>query len=87
VRYRIEFVSSAQRDLLRLPKADRQRIAPRIDVLADDPRPTGCAKLSGLANLWRLRVGAYRVIYSIEDAALLLTITRVSHRRDAYRGL
>lgn len=84
--YRVEFVSSAEREFLRLPRTHRQRIGTRIDALATDPRPPGCLKMSGQKNLWRIRVGDYRVIYSIEDAPLIVTITKVAHRRESYRG-
>ena len=83
--YRIEWVVSAEREFLRLPKAERRRIGERVEALAEKPRPAGCVKLSGVANLWRIRVGDYRVIYAIHDAVEVLTITRVGHRRDVYR--
>lgn len=83
--YRIEWVVSAEREFLRLPKPERRRIAVRVEALADKPRPAGCVKLSGAANLWRIRVGDYRVIYAIHDAVEVLTVTRVGHRRDVYR--
>ena len=85
--YRVEFTSSAQREFLRLPKADRQRVGQRIDALADNPRPAGCVKLAGASMLWRIRCGDYRVVYAIEDATLIVAITRVAHRRQVYRGL
>ncbi len=85
--YRIEFTSSAQREYLRLPKSDRQRIGQRVESLADNPRPAGCVKLAGATNLWRIRCGDYRVIYAIEDAALILAVVKVGHRREVYRGL
>jgi mRNA interferase RelE/StbE len=85
--YRVEFTSSAQREFLRLAKADQQRVGRRIDALRDNPRPAGCVKLAGASNLWRLRSGDYRVVYAIEDAALIVAITRVAHRRHVYRGL
>lgn len=85
--YRVEFTSSARREYLRLPKPDKQRIGRHIDALADNPRPVACVKLAGMANLWRIRCGNYRVIYAIEDAALIVTVAKVGHRRDVYRGL
>jgi mRNA interferase RelE/StbE len=85
VKYRVEFLSSAEKEFLRLPMIERSRIGTRIDALAETPRPTGCIKLSGHKNLWRIRVGAYRVIYSIEDQMMIVAITRVAHRRESYR--
>ncbi len=84
--YRVEFTSSAEREFLRLPKADRERVGQRIDLLANNPRPPGCIKLAGATNLWRIRCGTYRVVYAIEDAALIVVVGRVGHRRGVYRG-
>ena len=85
--YRVEFLSSARRELLGLPQAVRVRIGARIDALADNPRPPGALKLSGSANLWRIRIGQYRVIYAIEEVPKVVAIVRVAHRRESYRGL
>jgi mRNA interferase RelE/StbE len=65
-------------------KRDRQRIVHRIELLADDPRPHGCRKLSG-RNRYRLRQGRYRILYSIEQARLLVFVVRVGDRKDVYR--
>jgi mRNA interferase RelE/StbE len=85
--YRVEFVSSARREFLALPRALRIRIGARIDRLADNPRPPGARKLTGEENLWRIRIGQYRVIYAIEDVPKIVAIVRVAHRRESYRGL
>ena len=85
--YRVEFLSSAQKEFLRLPKAERQRVGQRIESLADNPRPSGSSKLHGTQNLWRIRCGDYRVIYAIEDAALVVAVTKIGHRREVYRGM
>ena len=85
--YRVEFLSSAEREFLRLPKPDRERVGARIQALTDNPRPPGCLKMSGHGNLWRIRVGVYRVIYAIEDQPMIVAITKVAHRRESYRGL
>jgi mRNA interferase RelE/StbE len=61
-----------------------QRIFPKIEALAIQPRPTGCRKLRGENRLWRIRVGDYRVVYSVDDAKRLIDITAVRHRRDVY---
>jgi mRNA-degrading endonuclease RelE of RelBE toxin-antitoxin system len=53
--------------------------------LAEVPRPPGCKKLIGFKDLWRIRIGTYRVIYSVSDVVQLVRIERVSHRKDAYR--
>ena len=85
-RYRIQILPSAARDLARLPRRDRERITAKIDGLATDPHPPGSKKLQGQANRWRIRVGDYRVIYDIDAGVLVLTVVKVGHRRDVYRG-
>ena len=66
-------------------RENRQRIVTRIRSLAHDPRPFGSEKLSGRGDLYRVRVGRYRVVYSIGDAELIVLIVRVGHRKDVYR--
>ena len=66
-------------------KDDRQRIVTRIRSLARDPRPFGSEKLSGRGDLYRLRVGRYRIVYSVGDAELVVLIVRVGHRKSVYR--
>ncbi|MBI5211697.1 MAG: type II toxin-antitoxin system RelE/ParE family toxin [Elusimicrobia bacterium] len=83
--YRIEFVPSAARAFTKLEQSVRERIIPRIDALAVDPRPHGAEKLSGVENRYRLRVGDYRVIYAIEDGLRLVIIAVIAHRREVYR--
>ncbi len=61
------------------------RLVPRIDGLATDPRPSGCKKLRGYKDLWRIRLGDYRVVYIINDDRKTVSITRVAHRRDVYK--
>ncbi len=63
----------------------QRRIAAAIDRLAVDPRPSGVRKLTGADNLWRIRVGDYRIVYEIEDDRLVVLIVRIGHRRDIYR--
>ena len=71
----------------RLDAAILRRIDAAILALADSPRPSGCVKLAGQTNLWRIRIGDYRVLYEINDQALIVVLVSVAHRRDAYRGL
>jgi len=83
--YHIDVSPSARRQLKRLHGTIRKRIAQAIDDLADDPRPPGCVKLEGADDLYRVRVGDYRVVYQISDDRLIVLIVRVAHRRDVYR--
>jgi mRNA interferase RelE/StbE len=66
-------------------KKDRRRTVSSIHSLAADPRPAGCEKLSGEPDRYRLRVGRYRIIYSIGDAGLVVVVVRAGHRKDVYR--
>ncbi len=83
--YRIELTPAAGREFKRLPDAARRRIAPRIDALAEEPRPAGVLPLTGMHGYYRLRVGDFRVIYKIEDDHLLVLVIRIANRREAYR--
>jgi mRNA interferase RelE/StbE len=82
--YEIVFRKSVAKDLRGFPKEDVRRVLERIRSLADNPRPTGCEKLSGLER-YRLRQGSYRIVYAIEDARLVVLVVKVGHRRDVYR--
>jgi mRNA interferase RelE/StbE len=82
--YQVALTSSAERELKRLSRTMVARLAPRVESLAADPRPLGCKKLRGGDKEWRIRVGDYRVVYTIDDARLLVEVTRIRHRREVY---
>jgi len=84
-KYAVTFARSARKELESLPTDVVERIWPRIESLADTPRPAGCRKLSGRRNLWRLRTGDYRVVYSVDDSQQTVDVVAVRHRKDAYR--
>ncbi len=85
--YRIEIISAAQKQILSLPRQAQVEIAQAIDFLANDPRPSRCKKLRWV-DLWRLRLGRYRMVYAIDDKASLVTVIKVAPRReDTYQGL
>ena len=65
-------------------KKDRRRIVERIRKLEENPRPSGCEKLSG-QDKYRVRQGRYRIVYSIEDQDLVVNVVKVGHRKDVYR--
>ena len=85
-KYAVEFKASARKELERLPAKLVQRIFPKIEGLAAEPRPTGCKKLKGGDKEWRIRVSDYRVIYTIDDSKLLVTVTRIRNRSEVYDG-
>ena len=84
--YRVEFRPEAARELRKLDRSARDRIAKVIALLAEEPRPPAATMLVGddTPRLWRVRTGNYRVIYSIEDDVLLVLVINVRHRREAY---
>ena len=82
--YRVEFLKTAAGELAALPRADQRRIAARIDALRDNPRPPGVKMLAGGDKLYRLRVGDFRVIYSIDGKKLVVLVIRIGHRKDVY---
>lgn len=82
--YAVEFTAAAARQLRKLDRPVRLRLVAAIDGLAEDPRPAGATKLVGEQTAWRIRVGDYRVIYDVFDAALVVTVVRARHRREVY---
>jgi len=85
--YSISFARSARKELERLPGDAANRILAKVEALAENPRPVGVIKLHGQKNLWRLRVGDYRVVFSIDDFSRTADVSAIRHRRDVYRNL
>jgi mRNA interferase RelE/StbE len=83
--YEISFRRSAEKDLRKLDIKVQKSVLLAIDSLANTPRPNGCRKLQGSSDAFRIRVGDFRVIYSVDDEIFIVAIERVRHRRDAYR--
>ncbi len=86
-RYRIEVTRDALRALAKLDKPVRRRVQVAIDGLGENPRPSGVIALQGLRGAYRLRVGNYRVIYTIDDNRLVVLVVDLGHRREIYRDL
>jgi mRNA interferase RelE/StbE len=82
--YNLFVKKSAERELRALPKQDLRRVTERLLRLSHNPRPPGCEKLSG-HDQYRIRQGDYRIVYAIDDAARVVTLVKVGHRRDVYR--
>ena len=83
--YRLLIKPSAAKEIEASPKKDRLRIIKRIQSLSSDPRPPGCEKLSGYDDKYRVRQGAYRIVYLISDMELVVCVVKVGHRREVYR--
>lgn len=84
-RYELVFKKSVARDLRDISPKDIARILKCFDSIAENPRGPGCEKLSG-QDRYRVRQGVYRIIYEIRDDVLVVTVVRVGHRREVYRG-
>lgn len=82
--YKIFFKKSVEKDFKLIPKKNLKKILDRIEALAEDPRPSGCEKLTGQQR-YRLRQGRYRILYSIQDDELTVWVVKVGHRKDIYR--
>jgi mRNA interferase RelE/StbE len=87
VAYRLAHTEAALRDLQALPREVFRRVDARILALADQPLPRRAERIRGTRGALRLRVGDYRILYIVDDAQQTVTIGRVGHRHDVYRGL
>jgi mRNA interferase RelE/StbE len=86
-RYVVQYDPRAAKELTKLDRQVARRIATAIERLAADPRPPGARILAGYPDLWRMRTGDYRVIYTIKDAELIVLALRIAHRSSIYRNL
>jgi mRNA interferase RelE/StbE len=85
--YEIQITEAAAKEIDALPRAkDRQAVVKRIVSLGETPRPSGCVKLSGVENLYRVRQGPYRIVYTIEEDCLVVIVIRVADRKDVYHS-
>jgi len=84
--YRIEWKQSALKELRKLPPDTIARVVTAVEALALNPLPSGVKKLRSYEHTYRIRVGKYRIIYTIESAVLLIEIIRVAHRKDVYNN-
>ena len=81
--YRVELAPGAERGLRQLPEEVQSRLGPPILALAHEPRPPGVRKLRGEEHTWRIRVGAYRVVYDVDDHQRLVVVLKVDRRRES----
>jgi mRNA interferase RelE/StbE len=82
--YKVFFRSSVEKDLAAIPQKELKRLLQRIEMLREDPRPSGCEKLTGQER-YRVRQGRYRILYSIQDDELTVWVVKIAHRKDVYR--
>jgi mRNA interferase RelE/StbE len=84
-RYLVEFSERAAKSMERLPTKILERVSNATDGLEVNPRPSGCVKLEGKIDTYRLRVGDYRIVYRVEDKILFVLVIDVDHRSKVYR--
>ncbi|MEM9832797.1 MAG: type II toxin-antitoxin system RelE/ParE family toxin [Bacteroidota bacterium] len=84
-KYQIKVKKKAAKALRQIPLKDVEAIRDKVRMLANNPRPDGCKKLVKSDNLYRIRAGNYRVVYTIQDDILIVTVIRINHRKDVYR--
>jgi mRNA interferase RelE/StbE len=82
--YSLRIKRSAEKELHRVPKTDLRRIVERMERLAAEPRPPGCEKLFA-ENVYRVRQGDYRILYSVDDGERVIEVIKIGHRREVYR--
>lgn len=87
IKYCIELAPAAERQLKKLAPRVKENIRKHIEKLSTEPCPINAKKLSGIDNLYRIRVGDYRVVYTINDSVLLILIVRIGDRKEIYRSL
>jgi len=82
--YAVEVKPPARKELESLPDNVLARVVRKLESLGHTPRPVGCKKLKGHKDQWRVRIGDWRVVYIIDDAAEVVSVTRIAHRREVY---
>ena len=83
--YEVYIEQAAEKDLKALPVEYFRNVIRRIQALSNNPHPSGCRKIKGSDNYWRIRIGNYRVLYEIDSTAKAVRVFRVKHRREIYR--
>lgn len=83
-RYSIELVRSIRKDLRRIAKKEVPKILKTIQSLADNPRPISSKKLTN-EELYRIRIGNFRILYEINDARQVVLVVKAGHRKDVYK--
>ena len=84
-RYKVEISGTAEKQLRKLGTGDRRWVVHALVGLGDDPHPPGSRKLSGYTDVFRIRIGVFRVLYSVEGRRLIVIILKIGHRKDVYR--
>jgi len=81
--YSVVFASRAVKDLRSIPRKSQEQILDKAENLGEDPYPKGSLKFKGIKEeLWRIRIGDYRVLYTVDDTVRIVDIRRIGHRKD-----
>ena len=83
--HKLEITRTAEKQLRRLERSEQRKVSSALLALAEEPRPRGCRKLSGYDDVYRIRVGGIRILYSVADERLVVLVIKIARRRDAYR--
>ncbi len=83
--YRLEISGTAEKQLRKLDQQDQVRVLRAVQQLAQDPHPRGCRKLAGYDDVFRIRVGVFRVLYSVDGRSVVVVVLKIGHRKDVYR--
>ena len=83
--YEIEISLTAERQLRKLPEKDQLRVVRAVLLLTEEPRPRGSRKLAGYDDVFRIRVGRFRVLYSVSESRLIILVLKIGHRKSIYR--
>jgi len=83
--YRVEVSATAERQLQKLGRADQRRLLAAMKALALQPKPRGSRKMESYDDIYRIRIGVFRIIYSVEDEALFILVLKIGHRKSVYR--
>ena len=83
--YTVKLDPRAEKELAAADPVMRRRLFAAIVALAENPRPSGVKRLRGPVDLWRVRVGDWRILYNIADRVLIITVLKIAHRREVYR--
>ena len=85
-KYKLEISQTAEKQFKKLPKKEQKRITTAMLSLAKDPYPKGSKKLTGYKDVFRIRSGKYRIIYSVQNKRLIITVLKVAHRKNVYQN-
>ena len=83
--YQVVLSKTAEKELSKMSVKVVGKIIPVLLELSSNPRPVGCKKIKGFDNLWRVQIGEYRAIYSIDDVISLIDIREIGHRKEIYK--